>query len=108
MSGKIASLLRLNSKGFIDAEEYRQQSGDLVAQRQRLSQERKRKLKGNRTLELVENIEHLQSQLNSWQEFPMAFSIDLFDSIIAKIVPTDKHSLKFMLHCGLEFAEVVS
>ena len=108
LSGKIASLQRLNSKGFIDAEEYRQQSGDLAAQRQRISQERKRKLQGNRALEMVQAIESLQSQLDSWQEIPTEFSIELFDGIIAKIIPTDRHSLKFKLHCGLEFTEVVS
>lgn len=108
MSDKIARLQRLNSRGFIDAEDYIRQSDNLAVQRQRISLERKRKLQGNRALEMLQAIEHLQSQLDGWQEIPTEFSIELFDSIVEKIVPTDKHSLKFKLHCGLEFTEVVS
>lgn len=107
LNDKAASLQKLNSKGFIDAEEYRRQNEILAAQRRKLSQERKKKLQGNRALEMLEAIELLQNQLDSWQEIPIEFSIELFDCIVEKITPTAKNRLKFKLHCGLEFAEVI-
>lgn len=108
LNDKTASLQKLNSKGFIDAEEYRRQNQILAAQRRKLSQERKKKLQGNRALEMLEAIELLQNQLDSWQDIPTEFSIDSFDSIVEKIIPMENHSLKFKLHCGLEYTEVAS
>lgn len=108
LNDKAASLQKLNSKGFIDAEEYRRQNEILATQRRKLSQERKKKLRGNRALEMLEAIEQLQDQLDSWQDIPTEFSIDSFDSIVEKIIPMENHSLKFKLHCGLEYTEVAS
>jgi len=108
LADKSATLQRLNRKGFIDAEEYRQQSDKLAIQRQKLTLERNRKLQGSKILTMVDAIEHLQAQINGWPEIPAEFSIELFDSIVEKIIPTDKGVLKFRLHCGLEFVEVVA
>lgn len=108
LSDKSATLQRLNQKGFVDAKDYRQQSDKLAIQRQKLTQERKQKLQGSKVLTMIDAIEHLQAQINDWPEIPTEFSIELFDSIVEKIIPTDKGVLKFRLHCGLEFVEVVA
>ncbi len=108
LNEKQAALQRLNARGYIDEGEYRLQNQQLASQRQKLTEERRKKLQGSRSHEVLEKLEQLGNELDSWAGPPTEFDITVFDRIVEKIIPADTETLTFKLRCGLELKERIS
>lgn len=100
-------LQKLNSKGFISADEYRLRSEKLSVERQKLTAARNKKLNGLQSHSAIEKLEELQAILAAWPGIPTEFDIEQFDEIVEKIIPTENNALIFRLHCGLELTEAI-
>jgi len=107
LNEKQAALQRLNAKGYIDEGEYRLQNQQLASQRQKLTEERRKKLRGSQSHEVLEKLEQLENELDSWPGIPTEFDIAVFDRVVEKIIPADAETLTFKLHCGLALTEQV-
>lgn len=107
LNDKILMLQKLNSKGFISADEYRLRSEKLSVERQKLTTARNKKLYGLQSHSAIEKLEELQAILYTWPGVPTKFDIEQFDEIVEKIIPTENNALIFLLHCGLELTEAI-
>ena len=107
LNEKAHSLQRLHNKGFIEDEDFREQSDTLAAQRKKLSSQRAKAVHGSKALEPLDRLRELQEQLDALPEIPWKFDIGLFDQLVEKIVPISNTELLFKLKCGLELKEVL-
>ncbi|WP_217959045.1 recombinase family protein [Acutalibacter muris] len=107
LNDKVLMLQKLNSKGFISADEYRLRSEKLSVERQKLTAARNKKLNGLQSHSAIEKLEELQAILAAWPGIPTEFDIEQFDEIVEKIIPTENNALIFRLHCGLELTEAI-
>ena len=107
LNEKAHTLQRLHNKGFIEDEDFREQSDALAAQRKKLSNQRAKTVHGSKALETLDRLRELQEQLEALPEIPWKFDIDLFDQLMEKIVPISNTELLFKLKCGLELKEVL-
>ena len=107
LNEKAHTLQRLHNKGFIEDEDFREQSDALAAQRKKLSNQRAKAVHGSKALETMDRLRELQEQLDALPEIPWEFDIGLFDQLVEKIVPISNTELLFKLKCGLELREVL-
>ena len=107
LNKKSYTLQRLHNKGFIEDEDFREQSDALASRRKKLNDQRTQAIHGSKALETLDKLRELQNLLSELPEIPWKFDIDLFDQLVEKIVPVSNTELTFRLKCGLELKEVI-
>ena len=107
MNEKAHTLQRLHNKGFIEDEDFREQSDALATQRKKLSNQRAKAIHGSKALEALDKLRELQEQMEALPEIPREFDIDMFNQLVEKIIPISNTELLFKFKCGLELKEVM-
>lgn len=107
LNEKAHTLQRLHNKGFIEDEDFREQSDALASQRKKISDQRGKIIHGSKALETLDKLRELQDTLAALPAIPWEFDIVLFDHLVEKIVPVSNTELLFKLKCGLELKEVI-
>ncbi len=107
LNEKAHTLQRLHNKGFIEDEDFREQSDALATQRKKLSNQRAKAIHGSKALEALDKLRELQEQMEALPEIPREFDIDMFNQLVEKIIPISNTELLFKFKCGLELKEVM-
>ena len=107
LNEKAHTLQRLHNKGFIEDEDFREQSDALAAQRKKLSNQCAKAIHGSKALEALDKLRELQEQMEALPEIPREFDIDMFNQLVEKIIPISNTELLFKFKCGLELKEVM-